>query len=917
MTKNIILLALAALAGTVQTPHALAQTADSQRATQTFAFDIPSGKLSKALNAWAEICGYQFAWSDPQGAAVESPGVSGRMSAEAALTALVSGTDLTFAMSDRTATILRRDSKQRMLGPVRVEGATDDSFGRRGQAAGVNGINGSRDITATEGTGSYTSGALTIGSKSPQALKDVPQSVSVITAERMADQNMRDFNDVMRYTPGVTTVQTNSLISEFYSRGYKLTTIQIDGSAPLVTQDKDVANTTGYFPLIDMSMYDHVEILRGAAGLFNGYGDPSGTVNLVRKRPLEHGQVAIEGTVGSWKNYRASVDVSAPLALDNKLRGRAVMTYQDNEYFYDDASDNKTLFYGILEYAITPSLNLSAGTSYTRQDSVPWWGGLPRYENGDDLHLPRNTSFVLPFNRWDFDTTELFTKLEYDLTRNWSLKVNAAQLEQRSDYKGGFFNGAVNPASLTGPVAKASQYEYGSDQMTADAAVSGSFEIFGQQQQIVIGAQYARENRTDQMLYANIWFRDPLSSTTVSSASVNVFDFNPRDPRFLEPAGAPPETANQGGQTQMGAYMNLSTTMFDRLHVKTGIRYSNYKSRIASTQYCTYITTGCTRIGDVRSSSFSYYDGDDFTWPPNYSLSYDITPTLSAYGSYADVYVSQASKLDRDLKTLAPTTGANIEAGLKWEAVGGRLNASIGVYRMERRNFAILDLGAQVYITDPVTGRSTLYYQANNGTLILGGAVNNGAERQSCCYLADDPTRYELSRGVDLELGGQLLPRWEISASYAWNENKRGGKGYGTSEGWPLETRQPEHIFKLWTDYRFSGPGWLSRLGVSGGVQAMSAAYVRGTACVEFAPPAQDGAPALCLPGRKVQFDYTQDAYAVWELKADYEVNERWTVALNAVNLTDQRYYQTTGTSTGGNMYGVPRNYTLSLRGKF
>src|SRR5262249_24416985 len=158
------------------------------------------------------------------------------------------------------------------------------------------------------------------------------------------------------------------------------------------------------FPQIDMSQYDHVEVLRGAAGLFNGYGDPSGTINLVRKRPLDHARITWDGQVGRWNSYRTMLDATGPLALDGALRGRVVLTYQDNEHFYELAKDNKTLFYGILDYDLTPTTLLTGGISITLQDSVPWDGGLPRYQNGDDLRLPRESSLVLPWNRWDFDT---------------------------------------------------------------------------------------------------------------------------------------------------------------------------------------------------------------------------------------------------------------------------------------------------------------------------------------------------------------------------------------------------------------------------------------------------------------------------------------------------------------------------------
>src|SRR5262249_23719626 len=147
----------------------------------------------------------------------------------------------------------------------------------------------------------------------------------------------------------------------------------------------------GFVPQIDMAMYDHVEVLRGSDGLFNGYGAPGGVVSLTRKRPLDHSQVIVDGLVGSWNNYRTVIDATGPLGFGGKLRGRGVLSYEDQNYFYDTASNDKTVAYGILEYDLSPATTLSAGFSSTRQDTVPFVVGLPRYESGADLRLPRDT----------------------------------------------------------------------------------------------------------------------------------------------------------------------------------------------------------------------------------------------------------------------------------------------------------------------------------------------------------------------------------------------------------------------------------------------------------------------------------------------------------------------------------------------
>ncbi len=329
--------------GTLATPiMAEAQPAVAQ-GEASFDFDVPAQPLARALSAIAERANIQVVYPDKEPLTLGSPAVRGRMTVNQALAAALAGSGYSYrylreGVVTLVATSAEGNDGERVTGAVRIEGAQGSPyFGGAGVAAGVNGINGSRDITATEGTGSFTSGALTIGSKAPQALKDVPQSVSVLTAERLEQQNVTDFTTAMNQLPGITLVQgATSLENTFYSRGFAIQSIQVDGGAPLT---RKFAGSVGvaYIPQIDMSIYDHVELLRGAAGTFSGYGDPGGTVNLVRKKPLDHAQLTLEAQAGSWSNYRVVADATSPLALDGKLRGRLVMTYQDRHYFYDTA----------------------------------------------------------------------------------------------------------------------------------------------------------------------------------------------------------------------------------------------------------------------------------------------------------------------------------------------------------------------------------------------------------------------------------------------------------------------------------------------------------------------------------------------------------------------------------------------------
>lgn len=272
------------LAGTSSTLAQQSSPAgDNARQVQRYNFSIPGGgSLAEALLAFGQQSGLQLIVPSELTNGLSSAGFSGNYSADDALRTLLSGTPLSFKYVN-TNTIQIYSTAQastdgtEVLGTVQVDGALD-------QGSDTKGVNGSTDITATEGSGSLNGGMLTVGSKGATSVKDTPQSVSVITSETMQQQGIRTLNDAMQKGTGITVQQgNNSREKNFYSRGFQITRASIDGGSPI-----DITGGTNYnnrfSPSFDMSMYDHVEILRGADDLFNGFSTtgPGGTVNLVR-----------------------------------------------------------------------------------------------------------------------------------------------------------------------------------------------------------------------------------------------------------------------------------------------------------------------------------------------------------------------------------------------------------------------------------------------------------------------------------------------------------------------------------------------------------------------------------------------------------------------------------------------------------
>ena len=105
-------------------------------------------------------------------------------------------------------------------------------------------------------------------------------------------------------------------------------------------------------------------MVRGATGLLGGIGQPSATINMVRKRPTSDFAASIQGSAGSWDNYRTEVDVSGPMNEQGTLRGRMVTAYQTANSFVDRLSTERKVAYGIIEADLSDRDTISLGLDY-------------------------------------------------------------------------------------------------------------------------------------------------------------------------------------------------------------------------------------------------------------------------------------------------------------------------------------------------------------------------------------------------------------------------------------------------------------------------------------------------------------------------------------------------------------------------
>ncbi|MGE4323353.1 MAG: TonB-dependent siderophore receptor [Sphingobium sp.] len=835
MASSALAFPLSALAFPLLTDPAQAQ---EQGAT---AFNIPSQDLGEAVTVFGQQARIQVTAGTGLLIGKRSAAVSGRFSPAEALSRLLAGAGVTFRWIDRNTIALEPAPQAAdgaiQLGPVRVEGA---GIGRI--AVG--------DIPS-EGTGSYTVPQLSLmkGASSPQ---EIPQSVSVITRQQIEDQALTTLTDVLDKTTGVTVVRKGTLSgishgndSSFSSRGFELSNVQLDGGAPM---SSDMSGF-GSVSQLDMAQFDRVEFMRGVDGLFSGTGEPGGTVNLVRKRPSGERHVNLSVSAASWNNYRAEADIGGPLTDDGRLRGRFGVAHEDREYFYDIAQTRKSVAYGSIEADLDENTLLTLGGSYQTSKGTLSVGGLPRYSNGADIHLPRGTALTTDWSKSKEKATSAFAKIERKLGEDWLLSADALYLNIERDAKIAYALGAIDPDTGDGARWYSYPADSGMKRIVANLNVKGSIDALGQKHDIIIGADYSKGKSS------GIQWRDLISGT-----EFDIFDIT-----RPQQAGLVPMKDDHRTMERHALYGSLRLGVTDAFKLIAGGRYSFYSFETHNTQWNSDGTVALVQgLGTVKTNG---------VFTPYAAATLAIDSRWNAYASYAETYLPQDTSLRGPLPgtPLDPVESKNYEVGIKGGLMDGRLNTSLALYRIERTGEAV---------EDPA-------YEMQWGI-------------STCCYFNRGKV---VSQGVDVEVSGEIVRGLEISAGYTFNDNED-----KEAENARYSSTTPRHLFKVWTAYRL--PGSLSKWRIGGGVTAQSAIFVRGTAST-YNPDSGK------WDGDDVDFDFKQGGYSLWSARVDYSINDNWSAALNINNIFDKKYYQTVGYNYFGNFYGDPRNWSLTLRGKF
>ncbi|MDH0894079.1 MULTISPECIES: TonB-dependent siderophore receptor [unclassified Pseudomonas] len=643
---------------------------------QTLSYDIPAGPLTSQLNRFAAQSGIYLAGDGSLTAGKTSQALRGEYTVADGLNALLAGTGL--------AAVQGEDGNWSLYPMAEQSGALELS--------GLS-ISGKAPGSITEGTGSYGTGSTSSSTRLNLAPRETPQSITVVTRQRIEDQKLDNLPDALDATTGVIVkpFSMGADAPQVWARGSTINNFQIDG----VPTSSSLANY-----LQSTIAYDRIEVVRGATGMMNGVGSPSATINMIRKRPTFDPQVSVSVEAGTWDRYGTGIDISGSLTESGNIRGRLAADYKTQHAWTDNYEQENTALYGIGEIDLTENTLLSLGFNHIKRYTDSATRLFPIVDiNGRRISTDPSDNDSPDWSYYDHTLSSAFASVEHRFDGGWSLKSELTYSKYHYDAFVSAFMGNVDLSTGTGGRVQSSHWGGTADQHSLDTYITGPFSLLGREHELITGVTLATLEATN----------PSYTQTTPTHYIPNFWDWSKTSP---VPA------FRRTGETELheyqySAYLSSRFSLTDDTRLILGSRVTDWKQNRDTHNTVT----------DAKEKTRSRESG---VFVPYVGVTHDLDDTWTLYASYTKIFNPQPYYI-RDIndQALPPEEGTSYEAGIKAGFNEGRLNASLALFKTEQDSLAVWDGATRSYSLENGTDTEGVELEFN-GELAEGWNLSSG-----------------------------------------------------------------------------------------------------------------------------------------------------------------------------------------------
>lgn len=598
---------------------------------RTARYAIAAQPLASALAQFARQNHLQLSFDAALAQGKMAPAVSGDLSEDEALARLLGNSGVGWTLTDdRTLLLFAQPTSGSLnLAPSTI---TSNAFVEYADGP-VQGYRATRSAT---------------GTKTDTALRDIPQSIQVVSRQVLDDQQVNNLGDALTNVSSVQRSNSHGGSSEsFVIRGFKATTYAVDGMLinPLVSRPE---------ALRDLANVERVEVLKGPASVLYGRGNPGGLINLVTRQPSFTPEAQVKAQAGSWDFYRLEANASGPLDEAKTLAGRMTVAAQTDRGFRDTFRDSKHTYVApTLRWEPTDSTRVDAGAEYIDQTSPFDRGLIP--QNGK-ISMNADRYLHEPWSRDKADKVSVWYRAEHDVN-DWLTLRQMTRWDQ--SHKDRY---VVDLRGL------------GSDGRTlARRATDGDERIRTLDMQLEVIARFATGGLSHTALagFEYIDGKRNVDSDRASLASIDIF--NPVYGALPGPFAFNEKTDYK--VESYSFYLQDQVDLSEQWKLIVGARYDDTRQRNSTTDAAYEVTK--TNIDPSRVS-------------PRLGLVYQPTDWLALYASYSTSFTPQ-SDIQRNGSVLDPEEGKQYEIGAKVDVIPDRLSATLSVFEITRENVAAPD----------------------------------------------------------------------------------------------------------------------------------------------------------------------------------------------------------------------------------
>lgn len=497
-------------------------------------------------------------------------------------------------------------------------------------------------------TKTYLKKRTSTATKTDTRIRDIPQSISVVTDEQIKDQSILGITDAIKYSPGVMAGQGEGNRDSVWFRGNQSTSdLFLDGVRDDVQYYRDLYNI------------DRVEVLMGPNGMIFGRGGVGGVINRVSKEANWETKNEFRVQGGAYEHKRSSIDFNQ--AITNFLAIRINGMIEDSGSFRQGVESERKAINPTFTFKPSDKTKIIVGMEYFN-DKRTSDRGIPSVANGLQSYAYATNRSTF-FGNASQSPNEAIVKngyaiIEHAFDNGFSLKNHTRFSDYDKYYQNVYANSQVR---LDGTVTIDGYYDNTQRQNFFNQTdLTYDFKTGSISHKLLTGLEIGFQENENYRILAI-----PNSTIAASNPFASLAFNSSRD------RNTSTDISNQAIYIQDQIYLN------EQYQIIAGLRYDKFK----------------TKFNDIKNSSNSANVNDQFL-SPRIGLVYKPIEPISIYANYSLSYLprtgEQLTSLTPSIKSFDPEKFTNIEFGLKYDLLQS-FSISSAIYRLERSKMAITD----------------------------------------------------------------------------------------------------------------------------------------------------------------------------------------------------------------------------------